>query len=509
MKKLLFLSAFLYALSARAQMTSTDGIIQVQQIESKAAAYAGYVNTLDKLNGQLSSLQNAQAQKLQQLLAELEAMKKQRDAEIVDLKMGYFCSQCGVMKTDMEKKGENFEDHLRRVNGVPVPAGDSRIAEVRKAWTEKIALKTVQINNFKAKEDPAIPAKKAEIETLKKLMDKICPEIYALSQTYEQRVVAQGKTLQSAWIDPAMSAAAAEHIAQDKVFLAQARITETEKEFQQKSNDTRERIKNDTEEKKKILNNEIQSHKNMIASYEQEWEEQSEQVKTALDPKKQRHNELIGQLKMKITDSLRKVYTTESNTLLGEIKSLEQKLQALQKSYTDKTKQREALIKKRDEEIWQLTTGLSKRQEDEVALLKKQYDLVLNDLKQKKSAYQQALPAAHTNFLALADDARKKIVMFTNVIEAENRRMYAAASPIKCQVLTAAQLTVSRNFNEEASCMDGLRSKDRSYPGTGMGCTAKSTAYMNVYKPFVSGLNAKELSVIRANTGVFWSGNVL
>src|SRR4051812_27367888 len=99
---------------------STAGIAQVQQIESKAADHQRGTSRLESLNNRLTALENDKRLKLQQLQNELAEMKKQRDAEISDLKGGFFCSQCNVMKSEMEKRGENFEEHLKRVKGYPV-----------------------------------------------------------------------------------------------------------------------------------------------------------------------------------------------------------------------------------------------------------------------------------------------------------------------------------------------------------------------------------------------------
>jgi uncharacterized protein involved in exopolysaccharide biosynthesis len=182
---------FLHLFFTTAFSQSTDGINQVVEIEAKAAEHKRLTQQAETLKPRIANLEAEKQAKLQQLEAELAAMKKQRDTEISEMKMGYFCSQCNVMKSDMEKKGENFEEHLRRVNGRPIPAGDAAIAAKRQAWTEKIALKTVQINQFKERDYNGLNALKAEMEKLKARLEKICSEIYTLSQTYEQRVTGE------------------------------------------------------------------------------------------------------------------------------------------------------------------------------------------------------------------------------------------------------------------------------------------------------------------------------
>jgi predicted nucleic acid-binding Zn-ribbon protein len=505
----IFLLLSLFSITTVAGIAqSTAGIAQVQQIESKAAEYLRSMSRLESLNNKLSGLENDKRLKLQQLQNELAEMKKQRDAEISDLKGGFFCSQCNVMKSEMEKKGENFEDHLKRVKGYPVPAPDATIAAKRQAWTEKIALKTVETNNFNARDFNGMAALKKEIETLKAALAKICPEIYGLSQQYEQKVVAEGKQLQGSWIDPAMRAAANEHIALDKVIIAQGRITAMEKQFREKSEALRTKIKEETTAKQETLKADVNNYKAVIQTLKNDLESEVQVIETAMSPKTMRRSQLNSDMNVARTDSLRKLIAAELRGIIAEITGMEQKQKTTEASFNTRIKEREAAIKKADDEIWALTTGLTKKQEDGVAELKKQFDISINALRNSKKNYETLVPAAHTAFLTAAAEARKKLTEYVGAIESENRRMYAAANPIKCTVLTAAQLTVSSNFNTEAQCMEGLRNRDRSFPSTGMDCAAKSEAYTSVYRSFLSTLIAEDIQYIKAGTGSYWSESI-
>jgi hypothetical protein len=500
---------FLHLFFTTAFSQSTDGINQVVEIEAKAAEHKRLTQQAETLKPRIANLEAEKQAKLQQLEAELAAMKKQRDTEISEMKMGYFCSQCNVMKSDMEKKGENFEEHLRRVNGRPIPAGDAAIAAKRQAWTEKIALKTVQINQFKERDYNGLNALKAEMEKLKARLEKICSEIYTLSQTYEQRVTGEGKKLQQGWIDPAMRAAAQEHIAQDKVFIAQGKITALEKEFREKSEELRQQIKQQAETRKEVLKGEILANNELILTLNTDLQTQTNELQTQLNPKLAQRDALNADLRMATTDSLKRSITAQLGTVTAEITQLQQRIKSMETQFNTKIRDLEAQTKKKNDEITSITLGLSKKQEDAVAALKKQYDASINNLRLQKKNFEAAVPPAHTNFLTAATEARKKLTEYVALIEKENLRMYTAAQSVKCSVKTEAQLKVSANFNTEATCMEGLRNRDRSYPATSMDCASKSNAYMSVYKSFLSTLMPEEKGYIKANTGTYWSNSVL
>ncbi|MGC4130156.1 MAG: hypothetical protein QM564_11510 [Bergeyella sp.] len=67
--------------------------------------------------------------KIKALNSEYEKIKK-------DLSGGYYCSQCKRSKTEIEKT-ENFEQHLKNVKGVRVPATQQQFDDAHKAYMSK------------------------------------------------------------------------------------------------------------------------------------------------------------------------------------------------------------------------------------------------------------------------------------------------------------------------------------------------------------------------------------
>ncbi len=485
---------------------STAGIGEVLQIESKAADYKLYQTKLNGLNVELKALRNELAgnPKLRAMEQELDSMKKKRDTEISELKLGYRCSQCLVFKSEMEKKGENFEAHLKRVNGVPIPAGDPEITSKRKEWVEKIAMKIVQVANFKAKLEQGLTDKKAAIDKINDALTKICPELVSLSKTYEQKVVAEAKNLQVGWIDGAMGPAAAQQIMEDKIFLATGRVTFLENEHGQKQQELQVQLKKENDEKIDHLNkaNILTEQKNQETAREAKLK--LAEITDQLAVKKAEMIKLEATIKNSVTDSTNKELTAYAVKLKNDIILLEKQYQQTEKLYSDKINELAQILTKTKAEIWDLKTGFSKIQQQEIEQLKKQYDEKIAQVNNAKANYAKQLPALNARFISMADQAREKSDAYVRIILKENSRMAAATWPIQCGILTSANIKVNSNYSDASTCMELLRRRHRSSYNPGIDCVTESAGYKMVYQPFISGLNADEMKIIKASLSERW-----
>lgn len=224
MKRLLIVSFFsIYFLHLQAQLNlkHTSGISEVIEIERLTELHKNDILQIKRYTISLDSIRKLKSLKIQTALSELDSMKKRRDAEMVDLKMGYFCSQCNVLKSVMEQKGENFEEHLKRVNGHPIPASDGDISQKRTEWTEKIAIKSVALNRLKEGVSNEELFYSNKIDIAKKSIDEYCKKIYELADLYTEKVFNEHKKILIDEINIAMKTAATEMIAWNESVLNQ------------------------------------------------------------------------------------------------------------------------------------------------------------------------------------------------------------------------------------------------------------------------------------------------
>ena len=77
---------------------------------------------------------------------ELGRLRFQEATTLADFRQGYFCSKCNRSKTEIEATGENFYDHIRRVDGQIIPASAEKLAEKQKEFDDKIRDVEGQLN---------------------------------------------------------------------------------------------------------------------------------------------------------------------------------------------------------------------------------------------------------------------------------------------------------------------------------------------------------------------------
>lgn len=122
---------------------------------------ARVVGSLDALT---SRVQNnlARIRRLKQLVAQAEAQVRALMADksrvLAELRAGYYCSQCHRSKTEIERGGESFMEHLVRVNGHIVPAPPSEIDAKAAEYDSRIANAEQAVEAARTQRDSQVPA---------------------------------------------------------------------------------------------------------------------------------------------------------------------------------------------------------------------------------------------------------------------------------------------------------------------------------------------------------------
>ena len=88
---------------------------------------------------------NASMRKVYEKAAQLRA---ERDHALQEMRSGLFCDQCWRTKSEIEKGGENFAQHLQRVNGQAV-ASPERLAEKEKEYDDRIEQELDNIKDYR------------------------------------------------------------------------------------------------------------------------------------------------------------------------------------------------------------------------------------------------------------------------------------------------------------------------------------------------------------------------
>jgi hypothetical protein len=127
-KRLMLLAAlayWMYPSAARAgtpYKTSADAKADIGAYQSRVSTAKQCVSSAHQRQVQLK----IEYGRLDQEKARLVGERAQADSEcrmaISDLEQGLYCSKCGTSKSEFERRGVNFYEHLQDVQGEPIPA---------------------------------------------------------------------------------------------------------------------------------------------------------------------------------------------------------------------------------------------------------------------------------------------------------------------------------------------------------------------------------------------------
>ncbi len=503
MKKLAGATLLLFA--ALYSFSQTVGIGDVTSVESKAASIESNRLRIQQHKADLPALESAWQAKIQKARDELAAMAKERDNLISDMKLGARCSECNRWKTELEKQGINFQQHLGEVKGYAVPATTSELEAVRQSFSERMAVKKVQLQNLE-KGDKDVLAKKNAIKQLEDANAKLCQEITAHGKSYETKVFADAKSKHDNWAELLMKYAIDVLIAQDKVAIYKAREIRYEKEFQQEAEKERQRVKKENEQAQQQKNNRIAANEQNLNKLKADRAGFLPALEKELAANRQEKLQTDQQLnKAGLSDSLKAALINKQTFLAKEILALEGTIQEYKESVDPQISKLEAWNKTLAAEIFQLKADLPKQQADAVAVIKPAYD-------QKKANARQLAVNAETE-VAQAKKAygekeryyNEQQRLFYNQAENESNRMLIAGQRVSCPVYNDAKGKVAGNWNQVLPCVAALttQAKTAVYNVFNSYCSGVSNN-LSSYKSFLSGLNENDLEAVKQISNKKW-----
>jgi len=313
---LLYIIVSFFCLNSYSQ---TAGINNVLSIEAKVSAYDNNKIKIAQAKTDLIEIESLWRGKIQKLKDGLAALYKERDDLIADMKVGARCSQCKGWKSEFEKKGINFQQHLGEVKGYAVPATTAELEATRQQFSERIAYKKVQIQNLE-KGDNEVLKKQAEINNLENANNTICKEITALSKNHETTVFEEAKSKHTIWTNSLMAYVIKTLIADDIITIYKDRINRYQAKLQEEIITTKERIKKENLDDQAIKNNNIQTNLLQIKALQQAQANDLAPLTTTLSALKQEKFEVDAALsKASTSDSLKAILLLSQKQLANQI----------------------------------------------------------------------------------------------------------------------------------------------------------------------------------------------
>lgn len=501
-----YLLYFLFFVSVEVS-AQTAGLSDVISVEAKAATIDKNRELINQFREELINLEALWRNKLDKLKDELSALYKERDNLIADMKVGAKCSQCGKYKSEFEKEGKSFEQHLGEVKGYAVPATTAELEATRKMFSEKIALKKVQIQNLEVG-DNAVLKKRKEISNLEETNDKLCKEITGLSKNYETKVFAEANAKQENWITELMNNVVSILIADDYIAVYKARIVRLNQAFQKETDIIKEQVRK--------MNLQAQNDRNTTIVTNQQ---RIEEIRTAqagflapvesnlADLKKQKNLTEAELKKVPLTDSLKSFLTNRLNQLIGQIYSLEKTKQDYNTTVYKNIAALENENKRLTEEVFQLKANLFKQQEQEIARIKPDYDKKIMVANQGIAKSTTDLAEAKKLYGSKSELYKKQNQLYIDQVVTESNRIAGAGKKVNCSVWNDVRFKVMTNWNQMFPCVSTLATMAKPYSYTVFNsyCSGKSaSSFKSSYKSFLLGLNAEDLETVRENSNVYW-----
>lgn len=504
-----FLVAFFsYAQNAgKKDSPSSAGISEVTAVEGKKARINTLRETIEKYKEELMLLEQGYKEKLQKLKDELAALYKERDDKILDLKAGFFCSECKRSKTELEKQGINFQKHLGDVKGTPIPASTEQLEAVREEYKTKIAYKKVQIQNFE-KGDPQVLKKKNDIAKAEAEISKLCQEITAHSKDYEKKIEAEAKSKHTAWVSDLMRYASNLLIQQDKTTIQKAKITAYQKEFEIKSAELRAEIKKQTEQQQEKKKNKVWSNGQELQRLAVVYKEYINPLEAKLAEIKTKIRSVEAELrKPSLSPDERKSLTAERDQLNEQAVSITNNIRDYKTSHNLKVTAIQNENMKLEAEIWELTTNLSKTQNEAVAKLKIDFDKKIANANQAITNATLALGQAKQAYQEKEDSYNENNNDYYKVVGDESNRMLIAGQSVSCPVSNQARTIVGTSWNQMLPCVSMATTLAKPYSTDVFGSYCpkpSSSSYLSDYKNFLINLTDEERKSIRENSNVNW-----
>jgi hypothetical protein len=485
----------------------TVGIGEVTSIESKVLSYQSNKIKIAQYKEELLSLEALWRDKIAKQKDELAAIYKERDDLIADMKVGAKCSQCSKYKSEFEKEGKSFEQHLGEVKGYAVPATTDELEATRKKFTEKIALKKVQIQNLE-KGDNAVNKKQNEISNLETANEKLCNEITNHSKEYENKVFAEAKTKHDYWLSDLMSLASNILIADDKITIYKARLIRYDQEFKKESEVIRELVKKENSETQDKKNALIESNLQQIKEIEIARTNYLTPLESDLTELKKRKYDLEKELiRLVPSDSSTKQLTASLNNLISQINSLDKKIEDYNTNVKSIILSLENECGKLKDEVFQLSVDLPKQQDIEISKIKPIYDNKKLEANKSLTKATNELVDARNLYSQKAKFYKEQNQLYLELVVSENDRMVLGGQKINCPIWNEVRFQITTNWNQAFPCVNALTTMAKPYSSNVFNsyCPGKSVAsHLSAYKSFLVSLDEDDINAVKENSNISW-----
>lgn len=485
----------LFYMISSAAIAQTAGSSDLASIESKDRQITQNDQKVGELNRLHMESYSLEQEKLIKLKKELNDLILEKETVLDDYRRGQFCTGCSKPRSQFSP-GETFPHSGQRVRA----ATPEELARKAKEYDDKIALKQEAIKKFEAEENE-FTRKRADLskqmDILKASSDKLREEIVALSKSYRDKVIAQGKSTQGVWVSDLMHVVANKHIIEDKVDILNVKIADLATDEAAATAASNQKVRLQNEEDIQNLKNSIAQKTAQLATVGQNFQQHS----ATLNQEIAQHNTRLEQADKLLAQSGQSPQDIDKLTadrvdIAANLDGAKKRLNELENNYKTQVATIKDAIKASNDKIWNLTTNLSKRQEAALVTIKQVFALKRKTLGDALVARKEMLQQTGDLLMAKKEDYRKRFLEFANLVDGERIRLVKACSSsgASCYGIDTHG-TVVQNWNKASGCVGQMES-DRAI-GVYYGCEEEAATYKSHYASQLNGLTDDDLSALK------------
>lgn len=484
----------------------TTGIGEVQKIEALSKEFIRNETEIATLKDIVRAERAKTDEGPAKIRKEIAALEKERDNIIADMKVGARCSQCNEWKSNFEKKGINFQQHLGEVKGYAIPATTSELEATRTSYREKIALKKVQLKKLEDKLNQPLP-QELKIRDLTNRNAAICGEMRAASTRYDQNVFESTKSKHESWGNAMMSKITEWLIQEDKAAIAAQKKIRLQKEQQEKEVELKKQLAEQLDREIKRYESQLKSIDGNIDEIQMHWELVEAQMKTKRTEAIAEQDLAKNRRDTSKTDSIRQILEKEFQLKEQIVKDLDAAFRKQREVHDARLSTEKVNRQKIVDYLSKLRVIGPTREKEALVKLKTKYDALQKAASDEEAAARSRQKLASEQYTASVKTHDQLQHDFRKIIEAEEVRIRNAGAPINCSVGASASGKANSNWSSVVSCVNNVKTyakKTASHVFNSYCNTFNVKNALQQYRGFLAGLSAEDREIVKEISNPMW-----
>ena len=486
-----------FILMSNMLFAQTGGSSDLSSIEYKSGMILKNDDKVGELNRQHLETYNLESIKIAKLKKEINDLIAEKESVIDEYRRGQFCTGCQVPRSEF-KPGESFPHAGQRVRA----ATPEEIYKKEKYYDDKINPKKAQLAELESDENEFTRKRKDIDEQMSKLKDnsdKLREEIVALSKSYNDKVKAYAKSLQTVWIEDLMRQVAEKHTIEDKIAIYEVKLKDLNAEEVKTIAESKEKTRKQNEADIKKIDQQIFLENNKITTLRQKFEVNASAIKSTVTSYEQRLNEVEALLTniSKLAEPDIIAYRAEAADLKQKIIESKADLKKTIDIFEIDKSDIEKNIKMFQNKSWELTINLSKRQDAAVVLIKQVYVTKQKLINDAIASRKESLQKCGDLLISKKRNYINKFSDLVDIVKQEQDRLVIACRNSGASCFgTYVQGDVVLQWNNSLGCVSAMENS-RAMNGTFFGCEEESVVYKSHYNASLGAMSSSDTEALQ------------